>query len=144
MVVGHVANHDNAAVSVAGAGSMLRAERCRFEGGADGGIRVEAGGAAELLDCSLALTAKGLACFASMPGSSAVLGSCRVEGCATAPSAAGQAGGPGRKAAVPLAAVKGASLTLESCALDVDGVVAAASSRNPGAGAGRVGCTILP
>jgi hypothetical protein len=59
-------------------GGRLRAERCRFEGGVEGGVVVQGGTTAELLNCSLGLTARGSACHAV--GATAVLQGCRVEG----------------------------------------------------------------
>ncbi len=70
--------------------STLRAERCRFEGGAELGLTVRGAergaereaerGSVELVSCSLGLTAQGSACDASGPGISAMLQGCRVEG----------------------------------------------------------------
>ncbi len=53
-------------------------------GGAEDGVGLLAGTSAELVDCSLALTARGMAVTAQGPAASAVLRSCRVEGCAAA------------------------------------------------------------
>ncbi len=114
-------------IYVSGVGASLRAARCRFEGGTERGVEANAGGMAELEACSLGLTAAGMACSVSGPGTSAVLRDCRVEGCAVA-------GG-----AHPLSAVHGASLALEGCTVDVDGVEAAVSATGQGAGAARRG-----
>ncbi len=57
-----------ASVVVTGAGTTLRASDCRFMDGAEDGVGVGAGGAVEIEDCTLSLTACGRACTAFMPG----------------------------------------------------------------------------
>jgi hypothetical protein len=53
-------------VSVYSPGSFMRAERCRFEGGAEDGVGVEAGATAEFDACTISLTATGKACLFSL------------------------------------------------------------------------------
>jgi hypothetical protein len=87
---------------------------------------VGGGASAELLDCSLGLTVQGSACLASHAVTKVVLRACRVEGRATA------AGGEVKAA---LMATGGASLELETCTVDVGGVIGAVLAEGPGAGA---------
>jgi hypothetical protein len=94
-------------IYVSGVGSSLRCVRSRLEGGVEVGVEVVDGGTADLEACSLGLTAAGMACSVSGPGTSAVLRACHVEGRNTV--------GGGR----PLYAAQGASLALEEgCTLD--------------------------
>ncbi len=115
--------------SVVGIGSSLRAVRCCFEGGAEGGVVVAGGASAELTDCSLGLTAAGQACCVLHPGSKAVLRGCRVEGGERAGSAHRSSG---RKCSA-LAAEQGGSLALELSDVDVDGAQVAVEAMGPGA-----------
>jgi hypothetical protein len=117
------------AVLVTDVGSALRAVRCRFEGGAEHGINVQKGATARLFDCSLAVAALGSACHALLPGSSAVLRDCRIEGC----PAAGVAASLRRPS---LGASYGGFLALEEGTVDVDGVGTAVMAMDTGEGAG--------
>ncbi len=112
------------AIAVEGAGCSFRAVRCRFEGGAECGVRVDCGGTADLEACSLGLTALSAACKVLGRGSSAVLRRCRIEGRST------KGGGH------PLDARCGGSLALEDCNVDVEGTSSAALAEGAGAGAG--------
>jgi hypothetical protein len=98
---------------------------------------VQRGASADLQDCVLGLSAEGRACSVYHTGSSAVLRGCRVEGCP--PSAGRRELPPGAEMAEKpaLHALRGGSLVLESCKVDVDGVTSAVEATNPGADGGH-------
>jgi hypothetical protein len=128
------------AIVASGAGTTLRVVGCRLEGGAENGVGVQRGASADLQDCVLGLSAEGRACSVYQTGSSAVLRGCRIEG---SPPGAGRRKAaelpPGAEMPVKpaLHALRGGSLVLDSCEVDVDGVMSAVGASDPGADGGH-------
>jgi Right handed beta helix region len=76
--------NDAVALAVFGARATADAKRCALEGAHSAGVRVGAGGHAELLECSIAGVHHGDGVEVADIGSKAVLGQCRISSCARA------------------------------------------------------------